>query len=101
MVGRASPRALRTTIFTRRGAFRGTILPLKASGHTFGDEVDTLPIGWDHVELRVDARANSRADLVALGIEIGDIVAIDPQPEFEENGYIVLAPPRQQGGRRR
>lgn len=79
----------RTTIFSRKGAFRGTILPLKASGHTFGDEIDDLPIGWDHVELRVDARGNTRAEVVALGIEIGDIVAIDPQPEFEENGYIV------------
>src|SRR6056297_1753141 len=79
----------RVTIFSRKGAFRGTILPLKASGHTFGDEIDDLPIGWDHVELRVDARGNTRAEVVALGIEIGDIVAIDPQPDFEENGYIV------------
>ena len=79
----------RTTIFTRKGAYRGTILPLKASGHAFGDEVDSLPIGWDHVELRVDARATTAADLAALGIEIGDIVAIDPQPEFARNGYIV------------
>src|SRR6056297_3582771 len=79
----------RVTIFSRKGAFRGTILPLKASGHTFGDEIDDLPIGWDHVELRVDARGHTRAEVVALGIEIGDIVAIDPQPEFEENGYIV------------
>ena len=79
----------RTTIFTRKGAYRGTILPLKASGHAFGDEVDSLPIGWDHVELRVDARATTAADLAALGIEIGDIVAIDPQPEFAQNGFIV------------
>ncbi|WP_245758845.1 osmoprotectant NAGGN system M42 family peptidase [Tropicimonas isoalkanivorans] len=78
----------RTTIFSENGSFRGTILPLKASGHTFADEVDTLPIGWDYVELRVDARAGCAEDVEALGIEVGDIVAVDPQPEIE-NGYIV------------
>jgi hypothetical protein len=29
----------RTTIFTEQGVYRGTILPLKASGHTYGEEV--------------------------------------------------------------
>src|SRR5690606_38325940 len=31
----------RVTIFTRERRFRGTILPLLASGHTYGNEVDT------------------------------------------------------------
>lgn len=79
----------RATIFTENGSYRGTILPLKASGHTYNDEVDTMPIGWDHVEMRVDALARNRDDLERLGLEIGDIVAIDPQPEFIENGFIV------------
>ena len=79
----------RTTIFTGEGAYRGTILPLKASGHTFNDEIDTLPIGWEHVELRVDALARNREDLERLGMDIGDIVALDPQPEFVDNGFIV------------
>ncbi len=79
----------RTTIFSEQGAFRGTILPLKASGHTYADEVDELPIGWPYVELRVDARARSEADVLHLGIDVGDIVAIDPAPEFLDNGFIV------------
>ncbi|WP_342640084.1 osmoprotectant NAGGN system M42 family peptidase [Rhodoligotrophos ferricapiens] len=79
----------RCTIFSERGTYRGTILPLLASGHTFGDAVDTQPTGWDHVELRVDAYASNEKDLSALGIAIGDIVAIDPQPEFLDNGFIV------------
>ena len=79
----------RTTIFSGKGAYRGTILPLKASGHTFADEVDSQPVGWSHVELRVDAPATSCRDLDKLGIEVGDIVAIDPQPEFLENGFII------------
>ncbi|BDA85374.1 peptidase M42 [Aureimonas sp. SA4125] len=79
----------RSTVFSEKGAYRGTILPLKASGHTYNEEIDSLPIGWDYVELRVDALARSRAEADRLGIEIGDIVAIDPQPEFLDNGFIV------------
>ena len=78
----------RVTVFSEAGTYRGTILPLKASGHTFGDEIDELPVGWPYVELRIDARARSRAEVEALGIDIGDIVAIDPQPEFLDNGFI-------------
>lgn len=79
----------RTTIFTEAGTYRGTILPLRASGHSYGDGVDDLPIGWDHVELRVDAYTTSLADSERLGIEVGDIVAIDPQPEFLDSGFII------------
>ena len=79
----------RITMFSQSGAYRGTILSLKSSGHTFNDEIDSAPIGWDHVELRVDALAFGRGDLDRLGIEVGDIVAIDPQPEFLENGFII------------
>lgn len=79
----------RCTIFSESGAYRGTILPLKASGHTFNEEIDTQPIGWDNVEVRVDAFARSRRDLVKLGIDVGDIVGIDPGTEFLDNGFIV------------
>ncbi|HET8726169.1 MAG TPA: osmoprotectant NAGGN system M42 family peptidase [Alphaproteobacteria bacterium] len=78
----------RVTIFTDEGAHRGTILPLKASGHTFNDEVDTLPVSWDNVEVRVDEVVSSRADLVGLGFNIGDFVAIDTNPEFNPNGFV-------------
>jgi len=79
----------RVTIFSDAGTYRGTILPLKASGHTYAEEIDQAPIGWDHVEVRVDALSRTALELVHLGIEIGDIMAIDPHPEFLENGYIV------------
>jgi peptidase M42 family hydrolase len=79
----------RVSIFSSKGTYRGTILPLKASGHTFNEEVDSQPTGWPHVELRVDALSRHRDDLHQLGIDVGDIVAVDPQPEFLENGFIV------------
>lgn len=78
----------RVTIFADAGSFRGTILPLKASGHTFNEDVDRQPVGWDHVELRIDAVTTSKAETLALGIDVGDYVAIDPQPEFLDNGFI-------------
>ena len=79
----------RATVFSDKGSYRGTILPLKASGHTFGEEVDSQPTGWEHVELRIDAWSYGPNDLRRLGIDVGDIVAIDPQPEFLDNGFLV------------
>ncbi|MGH8707338.1 MAG: osmoprotectant NAGGN system M42 family peptidase [Burkholderiales bacterium] len=79
----------RCTLFTERGSFRGSILSLKASGHTYNEEVDTQPTSWPNVELRVDALARTRRDLEKLGIAIGDTVAIDTRAEFLANGYIV------------
>lgn len=79
----------RVSVFSSKGTYRGSILPLKASGHTYNEEVDTQPAGWPHVEMRVDALARDRDDLVQLGIDVGDIVAVDPTPEFLDNGFIV------------
>lgn len=79
----------RVTVFSDSGAYRGTILPLKASGHTFNTGVDEMPVGWEYVELRVDAYARSKDDLEKLGLEVGDLIGIDPQPEFLDNGFIV------------
>ncbi len=78
----------RVTIYSYNTILRGTILPLKASGHTYNEEVDSQPTGWEYVELRIDAPTTSVAETTALGIEIGDIVAVDPQPEFLDNGFI-------------
>ncbi|MBW8636360.1 osmoprotectant NAGGN system M42 family peptidase [Hoeflea sp. WL0058] len=79
----------RATVFSSKGGYRGTILPIKASGHTFNEEIDTLPVAWENVEMRIDAMSRNEEHLDRLGIEVGDIVAIDPQPEFLDNGYIV------------
>ena len=77
----------RVTLITPGGSHRGTILPLKASGHIFNDLIDTQPTGWDHVELRLDARCHNARDLWELGLRIGDYVAIDSRPEVDR-GFI-------------
>lgn len=78
----------RVTLFTDHGALRGTILPLMASGHAFNEGVDTQPVSWDHIELRIDAFSESVEDLTQLGVNVGDFVAVDPQPEITPSGYI-------------
>lgn len=67
----------------------GTVLPLKASGHAFGDEIDTQPTGWEHVEVRVDRKVDSKSGLAALGMKVGDFVALITSPELTADGFIV------------
>lgn len=78
----------RVTLFTDLGSHRGTILPLKASGHTFADEVDKQPSNWQNLELRIDEDCHTLGDLLSLGVHVGDTIAIDAQPEILDNGYI-------------
>jgi len=78
----------RVTLFTRNREYRGTILPLKASGHTFNKEVDTQPVSWSQVEVRVDDHCENKSDLKRRGFEAGDFIAVDPCPEMDDSGYI-------------
>lgn len=78
----------RVTIFTDERRYRGTVLPLKVSGHTYGAEVDTQPVSWRNLEVRIDEQSDALADLERLGIHVGDYVAVDPQPEIDRNGYV-------------
>lgn len=66
----------------------GTVVPLKASGHAYGDEVDTQGVGWDHVEVRVDEPVDDAEGLAALGIQVGDFVAFDADPVVTPSGYV-------------
>jgi len=88
----------RVTLFTDTDMYRGTILPLKASGHTYGDEIDTQPVAWKNIEVRLDEAVSdgnefvkplsTEHDLEKLGINIGDFIAIDPSTEMGPNGFI-------------
>jgi len=78
------------TIFTDdfERVYTGTVLPLKSSGHTFGDEIDTQGVGWPQVEVRIDEPVESARDVAALGIEVGDHVALDAAPQLTRGGYV-------------
>jgi peptidase M42 family hydrolase len=78
----------RVTLFSERGAFRGQVLPLLASGHAFNEQIDKLPVGWDQVELRLNTHVENDRQLAELGIQEGDFVAFDSDPEWDASGYI-------------
>lgn len=79
----------RVTLFTDEGSLRGTILPLKASGHAFGDDVDRQPHGWEYVELRLDEVVHTADDAARLGVHVGDYVAIESRAELTDAGFVV------------
>lgn len=79
----------RVTVFSDQGRrYQGTVLPLKASGHTFQEEVDLQPVSWDQVELRLDEPCENEVDLNRLEIHVGDYVAVAPGTEIMDNGFI-------------
>lgn len=67
---------------------RGTILPLKASGHTYNKEIDSQPSAWDNLEIRIDEPSVGVDQLWEAGVRVGDFVSVDSQPDFNENGFI-------------
>ncbi|TVR51806.1 MAG: osmoprotectant NAGGN system M42 family peptidase [Puniceicoccaceae bacterium] len=79
----------RVSIFSDAMIYRGSILPLKASGHVYNEAVDTQPVAWSNLEVRVDERSQSRADLDRLGIRVGDFIGVDAGAEFLPNGFLV------------
>ncbi len=66
----------------------GTILPLKASGHTYNTEIDSQPSAWSNLEIRLDDPSVSVDQLWEKGVRVGDFVSVDSQPQFTENGFI-------------
>lgn len=78
----------RVTIYGDHANFRGTVLPLKASGHTYNKEIDSQPVDWTNVEVRLDERAASVEALMQLGVRVGDTISVDPGTEFGPNGFI-------------
>ncbi|MGA9574615.1 MAG: osmoprotectant NAGGN system M42 family peptidase, partial [Lysobacterales bacterium] len=78
----------RVTVFTRNRAYRGQVLPLLASGHAFNKKIDSLPVSWEQVEVRLDEHCKDQIALDELGFRSGDFVAFDANPEVSESGFI-------------
>jgi len=78
----------RATIYSDDARFEGTILPIKASGHTYNEEIDSLPVSWDTVEMRIDQPLYGRRDLEDIGINVGDFIALDPGMHMTDSGFI-------------
>ena len=77
------------TIFASNGdTYYGTILPIAASIHANTRAQRNETRSGDNMEVRIDARTDSRADTEALGIRVGDIIAFDPRVVVHDNGFI-------------
>lgn len=80
---------VRVTVFSEGGVFRGCLLPTVEWGVSRDHGVESVPQDWDHIELRLDEAVYTADDVRALGIEIGDFIALDSHPEVLDNGYII------------
>ncbi len=70
------------TVMTGAGsAYRGSILPIKASVHIYGSEARELKRVVENYEVRLDAKTMDADETAALGITVGDFVYIDPRVE--------------------
>ncbi|WP_417361258.1 osmoprotectant NAGGN system M42 family peptidase [Gallaecimonas pentaromativorans] len=79
----------RATLFSGKRRYRGSLLPLKASGHTFAAANDAQEANWQNIEMRVDVPGGDRQALVNAGIHIGDFIAIDTMTEIDlDSGFI-------------
>jgi len=78
----------RVTIFSEAGPCRGTVLPLLASGHIYGDLINTQPVNWEQMEIRIDKDCHSIKTLQHAGFEVGNFVAFDAMPEITKTGFI-------------
>ncbi len=77
------------TVFTAEGqTIRGSIMPVNASVHATTAAERNKPRTDQNMELRLDARTQSRKDSAELGIQVGDFVAIDPRVEVSDSGFI-------------
>jgi len=79
----------RVTVHGDEGrTFQGTVLPLKASGHRYNEEVDAQPSAWSNLEIRLDEMCYSLDQLWKLGLRVGDFVSFEPQFAASDNGFI-------------
>lgn len=69
-------------------AVRGAVLLEKASSHVYGSETSTAARDEAGMEVRLDERTVSASETEALGIRVGDFVALDPRVEAGPAGFI-------------
>jgi putative aminopeptidase FrvX len=74
------------TVITEKGKHvRGSILLNTASAHVFGKTVSEAKRDEETMEIRLDEVIFSAAETRALGISVGDFVALDPRVEVTNN----------------
>ena len=73
-------------VFTRSGKmYTGVVLNKEPSSHVANSKVETKE---ENMEILLDENVSSREQVTALGIETGDIIAMDPKTVITPSGYI-------------
>lgn len=74
------------TIHTRDGkVYTGVVLNTEPSAHVADKKVETLE---ENMEILLDEPVSTKAETLAIGIQTGDIIAMDPRTVITESGYI-------------
>ena len=73
-------------IFTRDGRqYTGVILNKEPSAHVANEKVETRE---ENMEILIDENISSKEEVLKLGINNGDYIALDPRTVITESGYI-------------
>ncbi|MGG5461558.1 M42 family metallopeptidase [Clostridium sp. B9] len=75
-------------IRTREGKeYTGTFVSTSASIHVY-DDASSKPRDTKNMEVRIDEIVNSKEDVLALGISVGDFIFIDPKTTITPSGFL-------------
>jgi putative aminopeptidase FrvX len=66
----------------------GTVLVSNASTHVHGSAHDKQERTEETLEIRLDERVQTRAETLALGVQVGDYISLDPRTELTASGFI-------------
>ncbi|MBI3039420.1 M42 family metallopeptidase [bacterium] len=76
-----------TVLTTEEKAFRGTLLLSNPASHV-NKEVATTERKPENMQIRLDAEAVSKEEVLKLGIQVGDFIFFDPKFEYVNTGFI-------------
>lgn len=75
-------------IRTRKGKiYTGTFLSTSSAAHVYEDS-KTKERSPEKMEIRIDEMVHSKEDVLALGIQSGDFIFIEPKTVITESGFI-------------
>lgn len=76
------------TIITRKGKkYRGTFLSNSPSSHVYKD-ASTSPRNEENMHIRIDEVVKNKKEVLNLGINTGDYIALDPKTTITDSGFI-------------
>lgn len=74
------------TVHTRDGrVYTGVVLNTEPSSHVADERVETLE---KNMEILLDENVDTKDDVASLGIQTGDIIAMNPRTVITKSGYI-------------